>query len=125
MQEIVNGEMKKRMQEMPPFNEKYINWQRMKKNEREREYRPFPQQEQRKLTLAIISGKPNSDRTCAIMNAVNIFTHLSMNTIKSLLGEGLSKVAVILDSSDQMSKEFLQRPYKDSITFVQVDLPDS
>ena len=61
----------------------------------------------------------------AIMNAVNIFTHLSLNAAQSLLTEGLTKLTVIYDFNDQMSKEFLKSSFPGSITFVEVGLPDS
>ena len=59
------------------------------------------------------------------MNALDIFTYLSFNTVKSLLAQGLSKVSIIYDSNDQMSREFLRSSFKDSITFTDIGLPDS
>ena len=59
------------------------------------------------------------------MNAVNIFTHLSLNAAQSLLAEGLIRLTVIYDSNDQMSKEFLRSSFPGSVTFVEVGLPDS
>ena len=59
------------------------------------------------------------------MNAVNIFTHLSLNAAQSLLAEGLARLTVIYDSKDQMSKEFLRSSFPGLITFVEVGLPDS
>ena len=59
------------------------------------------------------------------MNAVNIFTHLSLNAAQSLLTEGLAKLTVIYDSNDQMSKEFLRSSFPGSVTFLEVGLPDS
>ena len=59
------------------------------------------------------------------MNAVDIFTHLSLNTVQSLVASGLAKVTVILDSNDQLSKGFLRDSFRGSATFVDVGLPDS
>ena len=80
--------------------------------------------DQRKLSFAIISGS-SSSTTCVVMNAVDIFTHLSLNTVQSLVALGLAKVTVILDSNDQLSKGFLRDSFRGSATFMDVGLPDS
>ena len=83
------------------------------KKETAKEYEPYPKRNQRNMSLAIINKKPNSSKACAIMNALNILTPLSLNTVKSLLAQGVSKVTVVYDSNDQMSKEFLRSSFKD------------
>ena len=77
------------------------------------------------MSLAIIEQNHNSTEPCAIMNALNIFTYVSLNTVKSLFAQGLSKVTIIYDSNDQMSREFLRSSFNDSITFTDIGLPDS
>ena len=59
------------------------------------------------------------------MNAVDIFTHLSLNTVQSLFAHGISKVTVVYDSNDQISEEFLRANFGSRITFENVGLPDS
>ena len=81
-------------------------------------------QDQRNLSFVIIEKDHNSSGTCGIMNAIDIFTHLSLNTVQSLFAEGLSKIAVLYDSNDQTSKEFLKINFKAYITLFRVGLPD-
>ena len=59
------------------------------------------------------------------MNTLNIFTHLSLNAVQSLLAEGIGKVAVIYDSNDQISKQFLRDHFGESVAFLDIGLPDS
>ena len=59
------------------------------------------------------------------MNALNIFTHLSLNAVQSLLAAGIRKVVVIYDSNDQISKQFLRDNFGESIAFLDIGLPDS
>ena len=59
------------------------------------------------------------------MNALDIFTHLSLNAVQSLLTEGIGKVAVIYDSNDQISKQFLRDNFGESVAFLDIGLPDS
>ena len=63
--------------------------------------------------------------TVSYKSAIDIFTHLSLNTASSLFAQGLAKLTVIYDSNDQMSKEFLRDSFQELVTFVDVGLPDS
>ena len=59
------------------------------------------------------------------MNAVNIFTHLSLSAAQSLFTQGLTKMTVVYDSNDLMSKEFLRSSFKEHVRFIDVGLPDA
>ena len=56
---------------------------------------------------------------------MDIFTHISLNAAQSLFSKGLTKMTVVYDSHDLMSKEFLRTKFKKSIRFVDVGLPDA
>ena len=77
------------------------------------------------MSLAIIEQNHDSAGPCVVMNALDIFTPLSLNTMKSLFAQGLSKATIIYDSNDQMSRDFLRSSFNDSITFTDIGLPDS
>ena len=59
------------------------------------------------------------------MNAMDIFTHISLNAAQSLFAKGLTKMTVVYDSNDLMSKEFLRSNFREHIRFVDVGLPDA
>ena len=59
------------------------------------------------------------------MNALDIFTPLSLKAVKSLLTAGIGKAVVIYDSNDQISKQFLRDNFGESIAFLDIGLPDS
>ena len=59
------------------------------------------------------------------MNALDIFTPLSLKAVKSLLTAGIGKAVVIYDSNDQISKQYLRECFGGSIAFLDIGLPDS